>query len=153
MQKSGVQTCTKHYIANEQETQRNIKFHANGTVVPGISSNVDDRTLHELYLWPFADAIKAGTTSVMCAYNKVNGTYTCENEKLLNDILRKELGFEGFVMSDWFAIHSTAKAINAGLDMDPPGFLEAAYVKTGESWFGANLTAAVKSGEVSEERE
>ena len=89
-----------------------------GSVVEGISSNIDDRTLHELYLWPFADAVKAGTTSIMCSYNRLNMTYTCEHPHLLNGILREELGFRGFVISDWFATHSTAEAANAGLDME-----------------------------------
>lgn len=87
----------------------------------------------------------------MCSYNQVNGTYACENDKLLNGILRKELGFDGYIMSDWFAIHST-DSINAGLDMDPPGVIERDYLETGESYFGANITKAIEDGVVSDER-
>jgi len=87
----------------------------------------------------------------MCSYNMVNGTYACENDKLLNQILREEMGFEGYVMSDWFAIHST-DSVNAGLDMDPPGVIERDYLETGESYFGANITEGIKNGKITEER-
>lgn len=68
---------------------------ADGTVVEAVSSNIDDRTMHELYMWPFANAIKAGVASVMCSYNRVNQTYACENSKMLNGLLKGELGFQG----------------------------------------------------------
>jgi beta-glucosidase len=74
MQKAGVQSCSKHFIGNEQETQRTNSVLEDGTDIQAVSANIDDRTLHELYLWPFADAVKAGTTSVMCSYNRVNET-------------------------------------------------------------------------------
>lgn len=93
MQSSGVQACTKHYIANEQETQRNPST-VNGVQIEAISSNIDDRTMHELYLWPFADAVKAGTASIMCSYNRINQTYGCQNSKTLNGLLKDELGFQ-----------------------------------------------------------
>ena len=67
MQDSGVQACAKHYIGNEQENQREQ-----------MTSNIDDRTLHELYLWPFADAVHAGVSSIMCSYNRVNASYGCQ---------------------------------------------------------------------------
>jgi beta-glucosidase len=152
MQDAGVQSCSKHFIGNEQETQRTNTLLADGTNVEAISSNIDDRTLHELYLWPFADAVKAGTASVMCAYNRVNETYSCENSELLSRLLKTELGFEGYVMSDFFATHSGIKSINAGLDMDMPGSLDANSVETGESYFGKNITQAVNNGSVSMER-
>jgi beta-glucosidase len=60
---------------------------------------MDDRTLHELYLWPFADAVKAGAASFMCAYQRLNGSYACENSKAQNGILKGELGFEGYIVS------------------------------------------------------
>jgi beta-glucosidase len=81
-----------------------------------ISSNIDDRTMHELYLWPFADAIYANVASVMCSYNKLNGTWACENDKILKGLLKDELEFKGYVMSDWNAQHSTVESANAGLD-------------------------------------
>jgi beta-glucosidase len=67
MQSAGAQTCGKHYIGNEQETQRNPTSSDEGETILAISSNIDDRTLHELYLWPFADGVKAGMTSMMCS--------------------------------------------------------------------------------------
>jgi beta-glucosidase len=64
--------------------------------IESVSSNVDDKALHELYLWPFVDAVKAGTRSIMCSYNRVNNSHACQNSKLLNGILKIELGFQGF---------------------------------------------------------
>ncbi|RYP52680.1 hypothetical protein DL769_010629 [Monosporascus sp. CRB-8-3] len=147
-QSVGVQTCSKHYIGNEQETQRSQSTLADGSIVEGVSSNIDDRVLHELYLWPFADAVEAGTTSVMCSYNRVNQTYACANDYLLTDILRRELGFRGYVVSDWYATHGTAEYANAGLDMEMPG----AAIPDVPPYFGANLSAAVLAGHVSEDR-
>ncbi|KAF2182928.1 glycoside hydrolase family 3 protein [Zopfia rhizophila CBS 207.26] len=79
IQENGVQTCSKHYIGNEQETQRSNTTSPDVTQIDAISSNIDDGTLHELYLWLFANAIKAGTTSIMCSYNRVNQTHAREN--------------------------------------------------------------------------
>ena len=81
-----------------------------------ISSNIDDRTMHELYLWPFADAVQANVASVMCSYNKLNGTWACENDKVMNQLLKHELDFKGYIMSDWNAQHSTVQSVNTGLD-------------------------------------
>jgi beta-glucosidase len=88
--------------------------------VDAISSNVDDKTLHELYLWPFADAVRAGTGSIMCSYNKANNSQVCQNSYLQNYILKGELGFQGFIMSDWDAQHSGVASTLAGLDMTMP---------------------------------
>jgi beta-glucosidase len=76
--------------------------------------------MHELYLWPFQDAIHAGVGSVMCSYNRINGTYGCENSKTINGLLKGELNFPGFVVSDWVAQHSGQASANAGLDMAMP---------------------------------
>lgn len=148
---AGVQTCAKHYIANEQETQRSSTIGPDGTQTEAISSNVDDRTIHELYLWPFANAIKAGSSSIMCSYNRVNREYACENSYLLNKILRDELGFKGYVVSDWFATHSTAKSINSGLDLEMPGHLPVDYPGS-QLWFGENVLNAIRNGSVTEAR-
>jgi beta-glucosidase len=121
MQQAGVQTSLKHYIGNEQETQRNPDKSANGTTIEAVSSNIDDRTMHELYLWPFANGVRAGTASIMCSYNRLNGSYGCQNSKTINGLLKTELGFQGYVVSDWQATHAGVDAINAGLDMDMPG--------------------------------
>ncbi|RBR13518.1 uncharacterized protein FIESC28_08146 [Fusarium coffeatum] len=119
-QEAGVIANVKHFIANEQETYRR-PYHG----IEAVSSNIDDKTLHEYYLWPFVDSVKAGVASVMCAYNRVNGTYACENSHLMNGILKSELEFDG-----------------AGLDMVMP---------MGGNW-GENLTMAVGNGSVKEER-
>ncbi|KAF2402725.1 beta-glucosidase [Trichodelitschia bisporula] len=110
--------CVKHFIGNEQETDRNpsqLDFVMSGK--QSVSSNIDDKTMHELYLWPFQDAVRAGVGSVMCSYNRVNNSYGCQNSKMLNGLLKLELGFQGFVVSDWGAEHSRLASASAGLDM------------------------------------
>ena len=108
IQSEGVVSTVKHLVANSQETDRHW-----------IDMSIDERTLREIDLLPFEIAVKeSGVGSVMCAYNKVNGIYACENSHLLNDILKSEWGFKGWVMSDWGATHSTAQAANAGLDQE-----------------------------------
>lgn len=126
----------QHLVGNEQETYRRPYFG-----VEAASSNIDDKTLHEYYLWPFMDGLRAGAASVMCSYNRVNSTYACDSDELLNSILKKELGFAGFVLLDWNAQHGVDSA-NAGLDMVMP---------LGGAW-GQNLTDAVRNGSVSESR-
>ena len=111
LQKRGVAACVKHFAANNQETQR-----------MNSSSNVDERTLREIYLPAFEMAVKEGKTrSVMCAYNAINGIFCSENKKLLNDILRDEWGFEGFVVTDWGAKKDAAAGVKAGLNLVMPG--------------------------------
>ena len=99
-QSTGVMTCAKHYIGYEQESSRNPFPSAQ---LP-ISASFDAKTLRELYLWPFAEAVRAGTASVMCSYNRVNGTHLSENPKIIRDILRTEWGSDALVMSDWCVI-------------------------------------------------
>lgn len=135
-QDAGVIAVIKHLIANEQETYRRPYFG-----VEAASSNVDDKTMHEYYFWPFMDAVQAGVASAMCSYNRINNTYGCENSKVMNGLLKTETSFQGFIMLDWNAIHSLDSA-NAGLDMLMPG---------GGNW-GDNLTTAVHNGSVSEDR-
>ncbi|RFU35213.1 hypothetical protein B7463_g1094, partial [Scytalidium lignicola] len=137
MQAAGVQACAKHYIANEQEKNRDQ-----------ISSNIDDRTIHELYLWGFAEAVRANVTSVMCSYNKVNSSYACENKAILTNLLKDELDFQGYVVSDWAAQHTTTGSANAGMDMAMPGD------NFGDNNFlwGQNLLNAVNSGQVPQSR-
>ncbi|PNS19553.1 Beta-glucosidase 1 [Sphaceloma murrayae] len=151
MQEAGAQACAKHYIGNEQEIQRNPSTTGNGTVIQAVSSNIDDRTMHEVYLWPFANAVKSGVSSVMCAYQRVNGSYACQNSKILNGLLKGELGFQGYVVSDWGGTRSGVTAIQAGLDMDMPGSISFTDF-SGASYFGANITAAVNNGSLSIER-
>ncbi|KAI3324620.1 glycoside hydrolase family 3 protein [Xylariaceae sp. AK1471] len=149
IQSTGVQACSKHLVANEQETQRTSTTSDDGTVIEAISSNVDDRTLHELYLWPFANAVKAGTSSVMCSYNRVNGNYSCANSDILTNFLKDELAFPGYVLSDWFATHGTENFANAGLDIEMPGNVSSL---AGPAYFGDSLMEAVNGGLVPEQR-
>ncbi|RSL50242.1 hypothetical protein CEP53_008875 [Fusarium sp. AF-6] len=81
---------------------------------------MDDRTMHELYLWPFADAVHAGTASVMCSYNGLNNSDACQNSKALNGLLKTELGFQGWVISDWGAQRAGLSSAEAGLDVPMP---------------------------------
>ncbi|KAG8908821.1 hypothetical protein FRB99_003059 [Tulasnella sp. 403] len=137
IQSQGVQATAKHYLDNDQEHFRETS-----------SSNVDDRRQHEVYLHPFLKSVQAGVNAVMCSYNLVNGTYACENPTLLNDVLKHQLGFQGYIMSDWWATHSTGSA-SAGLDMNMPGNLGFGLEGT---YFGLNLTEAVQNGKVDESR-
>ncbi|KOS06749.1 glycosyl hydrolase family 3 [Flavobacterium akiainvivens] len=135
-QKQDAAVCIKHYAANNQETNR-------GTV----DVQMDERTLREIYLPAFEAAIvDAKAYSVMGAYNKFRGDYLCENPYMLQTILRDEWGFKGIVISDWNAVHTTKKALEAGTDLemgtDKPSF--------SEFYFANPLLKAVKAGEVSE---
>ncbi|KAK5239696.1 hypothetical protein LTR40_010036, partial [Exophiala xenobiotica] len=120
MQQSGIQACLKHFIGYEQESQRNPSLSVDNVTIEAVSSNIDDRTIHELYLWPFANGVHAGVSSIMCSYNRINGSYACQNSKTQNGILKGELGFQGYIMSDWGGTHAGVASINAGLDMDMP---------------------------------
>ncbi|KAJ3109323.1 hypothetical protein HDU97_007817 [Phlyctochytrium planicorne] len=138
IQDRGVQATVKHFIGNEQEHFRD-----------GGDTIIDVKTLMEIYARPFKFAVDAGVTSVMCSYNKINGTYACENPSVLNDVLKSQLGFKAYVMSDWWASHTTAESANAGLDMVMPGSTSF-LVK--DEWWGAKLVAAVNSGSVKADR-
>ncbi|PVH74275.1 glycoside hydrolase family 3 protein [Cadophora sp. DSE1049] len=153
LQSNGLQACAKHWIGNEQETQRNPTYKNGSIVQESISANIDDRTMHELYMWPFANAVRAGVASVMCSYQRLNGSYACENSKALNGYLKEELGFQGYVMSDWGATHSGVPSIEAGLDMNMPGGLGMYGLTFGEaSDFGGNVTLAVNNGTLDSSR-
>ncbi|KAI9761879.1 MAG: hypothetical protein M1835_008106 [Candelina submexicana] len=151
IQDAGTIACAKHYIANEQEHFRQVPEELGyGVNISGsLSSNVDDITMHELYMWPFADAVRAGVGSFMCSYNQINNSYGCQNSYTLNYLLKGELGFQGFVMSDWQAQHSGVSSALAGLDMSMPGDT---LFDTGYSFWGTNLTLAVLNGTVPEWR-
>lgn len=122
--------CIKHYIANNQEYQRN-----------SIDVQVDERTVQEIYLPPFAAAVREGrVASAMGSYNRINGVDGCENRQTLTELLRDQLGFRGFVMSDFLAKPSTAASAQAGLDWE-----------LGAQMWGPKLLAAVQAGEVAPE--
>jgi beta-glucosidase len=108
VQQNGVATCVKHFALNNQETER-------GT----INVNVDDRALYEIYLPAFKAAVQeGGTWAIMGSYNQYKNQHCCHNQYLLNDILRKEWGFEGVVISDWGGVHDTQQAVYNGLDLE-----------------------------------
>ncbi len=129
VQGSGVGATVKHFVANDSETERFT-----------VDARVDERTLRELYLAPFEAIVGAGVWAVMAAYNSVNGT-TMTEHPMLRAILHDEWGWDGLVMSDWFATRSTAPAANAALDLAMPG----PY-----SPWGDDLVSAVRAGEVPE---
>lgn len=147
IQSTGVMATIKHFIGNEQEHFRQAREW--GTP-QALSSNIGDRTLHELYLWPFADAVRAGVASVMCSYQMVNNSYSCANSKLMNGILKDELGFQGFVQSDWLAQRAGVATALSGLDMSMPG--DGLVWAGGESLWGPELTKSVLNGSVPMER-
>ncbi|KAJ6192732.1 glycosyl hydrolase family 3 C-terminal domain-containing protein [Bipolaris maydis] len=93
MNSAGVIGGGRHFLLNEQETNRTAGLGGSTTI--GYSSNVDDKTIHELYLWPFADAVRSGMAAVMYSMNRANSTYSCENNRLLNELPKDELGFPG----------------------------------------------------------
>ncbi|KAH9857905.1 beta-glucosidase [Lenzites betulinus] len=138
IQSQGVQACAKHFLNNEQEHFRMSS-----------SSNVDDKYQHELYLHPFLRSVQANVASVMCSYSKFNGTFACENDKAINGLLKGELGFQGYVMSDWYATHSTIPSANGGLEMTMPGD---EFFGSFSSYFGSNLVNSVKTGNVTQAR-
>ncbi|MEY3764271.1 MAG: hypothetical protein RLZ42_931, partial [Armatimonadota bacterium] len=137
IQTNGLIATVKHFAANNFEQGR-----------MGIDVLIDERTLNEIYLPAFTAAVNAGAGSVMGAYNKINGTYCCENSALLETTLRQKMGFGGFVMSDWFATQSTNASIQAGLDMEMPG--DGIRIPGRDGFFGKSLQTAIETGEVPE---
>jgi beta-glucosidase len=138
VQSQRVAACIKHFVANDTEFER-----------MSISSEVDERTLRELYLVPFEAAVRpideggADVRALMSSYNRVNGTYAAEHVPLLRGVLRDEWGFDGAVFSDWYGTHEGAASLEAGLDLEMPG---PARVR------GDHLLAAVRAGAVAAER-
>ncbi|CAG8971052.1 hypothetical protein HYALB_00005290 [Hymenoscyphus albidus] len=133
---AGVISGGKHFLLNEQETNRALR----GDKQP-YSAVVDDKALHETYLWPFYDAIKAGMGSVMCAMNKVNGSLSCENSDLLNKLLKTELGFPGQVQPDVSAQATPFGSANGGLDYG-----------SSRIWGTQTLIQGIASGNLSQAR-
>lgn len=109
IQKRGIIATVKHWLDNNQEIYRMT-----------MNAEVDDRAQHEIYMPAFKAAFEAGAAAVMCSYNKVNGDHACGSQELLTTLLRDELGFKGFVVSDWGATHDAEKSALAGLDVEMP---------------------------------
>ena len=131
VQSRGVAAVVKHFVANDSEHERHT-----------IDVRADERTLRETALAPFEAAVAdGGVWGVMSSYNRLNGTHCCEHEWLLDTVLRDEWGFDGFVVSDWFAARSTVGSARAGMSLEMPG---------PPSFYGAPLAAAVGAGDVAE---
>jgi beta-glucosidase len=147
IQDAGVIATAKHFVGNEQE---HFRQSFEWLLPNAISSNIDDRTLHEIYAWPFAESVRAGVASIMCSYNQVNNSYACQNSKLMNGMLKDELGFQGFIQSDWLAQRAGVASTLAGLDMTMPG--DGLRWTDGETLWGGELTKSVLNGSVPMER-
>jgi beta-glucosidase len=131
IQRNGTIAEVKHFAANNQETQRQ-----------SVNEIIDERTLNEIYLPHFEQAVtQGGAGSVMCAYPKINGVFTCENPALLQGKLRDDWGFKGFVQSDWGAAHSTVGSAEAGMNLE----------MIDGTWYGDAMAKAVTEGKVSEQ--
>ncbi len=131
LQRKGTGASIKHFAVNNQEFHRMF-----------VDAQLDERTLREIYLTAFEIAVKeAHPWTVMCSYNRVNGAYASENHKLLTEILKDEWGFEGFVASDWGAVHDRVDALKAGLDLEMPG---------SQPFRMREIVAAVKDGSLDE---
>ena len=131
VQSNGVFATVKHFVGNDAEFERS-----------SISSVIDERALRELYLVPFEVAVReGGALGIMTAYNRLNGRWLTQQREFLLDILRDEWGFEGLVMTDWFAVAETAVSLGAGLDLEMPGPARA---------FGPALATAIEKGDVDE---
>ncbi|HEY2469666.1 MAG TPA: glycoside hydrolase family 3 C-terminal domain-containing protein [Terracidiphilus sp.] len=149
VQGEGVIPSVKHFAANNEEFERHR-----------IDEKIDDRTLHEIYLPAFEAAVQqGGVWNVMSCYNLVNGHHCAESDYLLNDILKKEFGFKGFVISDWGSTYSTVPTVNAGMDLEMPGgppmkawLARPQTQQSGNSdgWLTADkVLASVKAGQIS----
>ena len=131
VQSQNVAACVKHFAGNEQEFERN-----------GVNIEIDERALREIYLPAFKAAVQeAHTYSIMSSYNRFRGQFASENKYLLTDVLRKDFGFEGVVISDWDAVHSSVPSALAGLDIEMPG---------PPIYFGDSLLIALKEKKISE---
>ncbi|MDN3351377.1 glycoside hydrolase family 3 C-terminal domain-containing protein [Actinomadura sp. DC4] len=126
IQSQGVIADAKHYLANNQEVNRDT-----------VDEHIDERTLHEIYLPAFEESAKR-SGSIMCSKNKVNGAYACEHQDLLNGVLKNDWGYQGFVVSDFGSCHDTVRCATGGLDLELPS----------GAHYGDPLIAAVRSGQV-----
>jgi beta-glucosidase len=138
IQAEGVIAMAKHLVANDQETDRFT-----------LNEIIDDKVLHEIYLLPFEMSAKEGeVASMMCSYNTVNGEGMCSNKHILTDILRGQWGFDGYVQSDFYAVHDVAKTMKAGMDHEMPG-MDFPQFGAITHWKPEALQAALDKGELS----
>lgn len=139
MNSAGVVAGGRHFLLNEQETNRSSSISSTTTEV--YTSNADDKTIHELYLWPFQDGVKAGMAAVMCAMSRVNGTLSCENSDLVSGLLKSELGFPGMVFPDVNSQSTSYGSANAGLDYGSSSY-----------WTSDILEAGIANGSFTQDR-
>lgn len=132
LQSTGTGSCAKHLVCNDSETARD-----------SVNVQVDERTLREVYLLPFEFAADAGCAGMLAAYNRVNDFYCAEQYHVLTEVVKRDWGYTGAILSDWFGTHSTAPTLMAGLDMEMPGPAR---------FLGAKAAAAVAAGEVDASR-
>ncbi|KAF9888253.1 hypothetical protein FE257_008822 [Aspergillus nanangensis] len=138
-QGTGVQAEMKQYIGYDGQQYNRTTY----------SSNIDSKTFHEVYLWPYAESLRANPACVMTSYNYVNNSYASQNADLLNDVLKAHLGFQGYVQTDWFGLKAGIAAVLSGLDQHMPG-----VAGNGLNWsfFGQNYTEGVRNGSIPEWR-
>ena len=136
VQENDVAACVKHFAANVQETDRLM-----------VNEEIDERTLYEIYLPAFRAAVQEGKAySIMGAYNKINGFHCCENKRLLDEVLRKEWGFDGAVISDWGGVHKTKEAAECSMDLEM-----SVYSDFDEYKLANPLKELIQKGEISEQ--
>lgn len=149
MQSAGVIAAGRHFLLNEQETNRSGSTGGGGGLGSTSSSdsrytsNADDKTLHEIYGWPFYDGAKAGMMAVMCAMSKVNESLSCESNSLLSGLLKTEMGFAGLVLPDVMSQSTAFGSANAGLDLSNQG---------GSLWSASTLEAGIANGSLTQAR-
>ncbi|KAH0442449.1 periplasmic beta-glucosidase [Colletotrichum camelliae] len=139
MNSAGVIAGGRHFLLNEQETNRSSGISATTSAV--YTSNADDKTIHELYSWPFADGVKSGMMAVMCGMTRVNGTLCCENNDLISKFLKKEMGFLGLVFPDVNSQSTSYGSANAGLDYGSSNY-----------WTEDILNAGITNGSFTQDR-
>ncbi len=142
MQSTGTITTLKHFLCN------NTDFHRRRT-----NSVVDERAIHEIYLPGFKAGVDAGTISVMTSYNQVNGQWAGQSDYVINQLLKKELGFKGFVMTDWWSVYDPEKIIKSGQDLEMPGSGnpgDPQFKEMGDTYLLTNAARLVKEGKVTE---
>lgn len=138
---AGIVPGGKHFLLNEQETNRSVGYSPDGTTSIAYSAVADDKTLHETYLFPFYEAVKNGMAGVMCAMNRVNGTQSCENSELLNKMLKIEIGFPGMAFPDVGAQVTSFGSANGGEDYGSSSL-----------WSSDILTAGINNGSFTQDR-
>jgi len=143
MQTTGTIATLKHFFGNNTDHRRRTS-----------NSIISERAIHEIYLPAFKAGVDAGALAVMTSYNQVNGEWAAHSDYVINDLLRKELGFKWLVMSDWWSVWNPEKAMKSGLDLDMPGegdLIWSMFKKFGNSFLRSNAKKLLKEGKVSEE--